>query len=51
MEQARTDDVAVARANERKRQKNAMNAQTSILSQGGGSGRNVSVLRKLFLGE
>ena len=40
IEQAKTDDAAVARQDERKRLRGAMNSRTTILSEGApGSGR------------
>jgi hypothetical protein len=38
-EQARTDDVALARQDERKRLRNAVNSRTTILSEGNSNGR------------
>jgi len=39
VEQAKTDDVATARQDERKRLRGAMNSRTSILSQRDNQGR------------
>ena len=39
IEQAKTDDVATARQDERKRLRNAANARTTILSEGNSNGR------------
>jgi hypothetical protein len=39
MDQARTDDVAIARQDERKRLRNAVNSRTTILSEGNSDGR------------
>ena len=42
IEQARTDDATIARQDERKRMRGAMNSRTTILSEGAsgtGSGR------------
>jgi hypothetical protein len=38
-EQARTDDVAIARQDERKRLRNAVNSRTTILSERDNNGR------------
>ena len=47
MEQAKTDDVAMARQDERKRLRGAVNARTTILSEGNNNGSN----RKTLLGQ
>ena len=43
MEQAKTDDVAIARQDERKRLRRAVNSRTTVLSESGGG-------RKTLLG-
>ena len=48
IEQARTDDAAIARQDERKRLRGAMNSRTTILSEGASG---TSSGRKTLLGQ
>jgi hypothetical protein len=41
MEQAKTDEVVTAREDERKRLRNAVNSKSTILDQGGSSGKTL----------